>query len=539
MATDRGWLQGGRSLDEDWRLGARALGLLFLAGATIGLVSLQLPHPRRADLPGLYSNVALAYAGALALLLAAAHVRAWMLQLAVAAGSLLITRAVLLSGESMSYYSVWYIWVDVYAFYFFSRRVAISHVAFVAALYGATLLHDPPTSPVASWLTTVATLVVAGLFIDTLVTRARRQATTAAASVTTMARLTELGHELAGLSDPTAVRLAVCQGAIAVNRASRCVLWEPHRDGSGLRVTAGAVAPDRDPVPFGGSSSALQEAFAGGETVRRCAVERGPGGDGERGPGRGGERGPGGDGERGSTRAVGRGGEPSELVVTRLWRPIVHERQTLGVLELSWDDPSLVDDPSVVAVADLLAVSVAVTLQRIELLAELEASARTDELTALPNRRAWHEQLPRELNRASRHSQPLSLAMLDLDHFKRYNDARGHQTGDRLLKQVAALWSAELRPTDTLSRLGGEEFALALPACPPHEALIVVERLRAAIPDGQSCSAGIATWDGSETAAELLDRADRALYRAKRSGRDRSAVAEPVRASAAGDLAAT
>jgi diguanylate cyclase (GGDEF)-like protein len=127
--------------------------------------------------------------------------------------------------------------------------------------------------------------------------------------------------------------------------------------------------------------------------------------------------------------------------------------------------------------------------------------------------------------------------MLDLDHFKRYNDARGHQTGDRLLKRVATYWCDELRPIDILARYGGEEFALALPACPLDEALLVVERLRAAVPDGQSCSAGIASWDGAESAADLLDRADRALYEAKRSGRDQSALdgddeSEPAGAAA-------
>ena len=196
----------------------------------------------------------------------------------------------------------------------------------------------------------------------------------------------------------------------------------------------------------------------------------------------------------------------------------------MAVLELSWDDCSPLDDPSINTLIDLLAVDIAVNLQRIELLRELEATARTDELTGLPNRRAWQEQLPRELSRASRRNEPLSVAMLDLDHFKRYNDTRGHQTGDGLLVQVAARWSLELRPTDILCRYGGEEFALALPACSLEEGLEVVERLRAAMPEGQTCSAGVAGWDGSESAAELLDRADRALYSAKRAGRDRSAA---------------
>jgi diguanylate cyclase (GGDEF)-like protein len=175
--------------------------------------------------------------------------------------------------------------------------------------------------------------------------------------------------------------------------------------------------------------------------------------------------------------------------------------------------------------ASLLAVEAAVTLERVELLAKLEETARTDELTGLPNRRAWQERIPAEFARAARNNEMLSLAILDLDHFKHYNDTHGHQAGDRLLRQVSSCWSDELRQTDILARYGGEEFALALPACPLNQALKIVESFRAAIPEGQSCSAGLATWNGIETADELLDRADHALYQAKRAGRNQSATA--------------
>jgi diguanylate cyclase (GGDEF)-like protein len=196
----------------------------------------------------------------------------------------------------------------------------------------------------------------------------------------------------------------------------------------------------------------------------------------------------------------------------------------IAVLALYWTRAGATEDESIRTVLDLLSAEVAVTLERVELLSRLESIARTDDLTGLPNRRAWEEQLPREVIRASRSRQPLCVAMVDLDHFKRFNDERGHQAGDRLLKEAAAEWEEALRATDILARYGGEEFALALPACPPDEALAVVERLRAATPEEQTCSAGIAHWDGSESAAALLGRADGALYEAKRLGRDRSVV---------------
>lgn len=147
----------------------------------------------------------------------------------------------------------------------------------------------------------------------------------------------------------------------------------------------------------------------------------------------------------------------------------------------------------------------------------LAALARTDELTGLPNRRAWDEQLARELARAKRRDAPLSVAMLDLNRFKEFNDAHGHQAGDVLLVETAAAWHAELRETDILCRWGGDEFAALLPDCPEHEAEQVIARLVTATPRQQSCVGGVACWNGGETAEELLARSDTALYQAKRS----------------------
>jgi diguanylate cyclase (GGDEF)-like protein/PAS domain S-box-containing protein len=158
---------------------------------------------------------------------------------------------------------------------------------------------------------------------------------------------------------------------------------------------------------------------------------------------------------------------------------------------------------------------------REELLQRVEAMARTDALTGLPNRRAWDDELDRELARAKRQGHPLAVVMLDLDRFKDFNDANGHQGGDRLLAEIGGTWRTHLRVSDLVARYGGEEFAALLPACPPDEAIAAIERLRVAIPEGQTCSAGIAYWDGAESAEALIGRADAALYEAKRTGRDR------------------
>jgi diguanylate cyclase (GGDEF)-like protein len=151
--------------------------------------------------------------------------------------------------------------------------------------------------------------------------------------------------------------------------------------------------------------------------------------------------------------------------------------------------------------------------------ANLERLVRTDPLTGVPNRRAWDEALA-GLGRG----RDASVIVLDLDRFKDYNDDFGHQAGDRLLKAVAAAWSVELRQEDLLARLGGDEFAVVLPGCAFPAAFEVAERLRAVVPDRVTSSAGVACWDGVEPATELVGRADRALYHAKRAGRDRVVV---------------
>ena len=156
---------------------------------------------------------------------------------------------------------------------------------------------------------------------------------------------------------------------------------------------------------------------------------------------------------------------------------------------------------------------------------ELERLASTDTLTGLPNRRVWQDALPRELARAVRSGAPVAIAILDLDRFRAYNGTNGHQGGDLLLKEIAALWPGELRESDLLARFGGEQFALLLPSCGAADVDAVVEKVRRAMPSGVTASAGAAVWDGIEEAETLVRRADGALRAAKRGGRDRTVVA--------------
>jgi len=162
------------------------------------------------------------------------------------------------------------------------------------------------------------------------------------------------------------------------------------------------------------------------------------------------------------------------------------------------------------------------------LMRRLSELARIDGLTGLPNRRAWDEELVKALHRARRTRQPCAVALLDLDHFKRFNDTHGHQAGDALLRTTAQALASRLRVGDLIARYGGEEFALLLHGCDGRNALRFFERLHGAQLQGQTFSAGIAESDGTEDANLVLESADRALYRAKAEGRNRTVLAERI-----------
>jgi diguanylate cyclase (GGDEF)-like protein len=167
--------------------------------------------------------------------------------------------------------------------------------------------------------------------------------------------------------------------------------------------------------------------------------------------------------------------------------------------------------------------------ERETLLAEVRRLADTDELTGLANRRAWRARLTHEIQRARRTGEALAVVVVDLDGFKSVNDSLGHRRGDELLQSCASRWRPAVRVTDLLARVGGDEFAVVLPACDESGTLEVMERLRATAPHGAPCSVGFALWDGTESEDSLVDRADRQLYVDKgRAGRVQRRAASPV-----------
>ena len=312
--------------------------------------------------------------------------------------------------------------------------------------------------------------------------------------------LAEATGALARSTAPQEARAAVCRAAGRLAGAAVALLLEPDAEGAALRVTA-ATGADLVGIelPLRGRPSGAARVFeerrprfvadlADDPTVDQQMVER--------------------------TGAA-----------TALFTPVLRDETALGVVVVAWRKRRAEPEARLVRMMGLIAAEAAVAIERAGKLDRLTRIARTDDLTGLPNRRAWDRELEREIARARREASPLTVAMVDLDYFKAYNDRNGHQAGDRVLKQAAGAWRGVLRDTDLLARYGGEEFAIALPSCDGSSAMKLVERLRAVTPDGQSCSAGVAAWNGVENPDQLVGRADRALYEAKAAGRDRTVAA--------------
>ena len=229
-----------------------------------------------------------------------------------------------------------------------------------------------------------------------------------------------------------------------------------------------------------------------------------------------------------SAPGLDQGGHPGHALVV----PIQRSGQLMGAMELylnAWRELS--EDQ-----ADLLngvASQAAIAIRHAQLFAAQEENALTDELTKLPNRRAFAQQFLLEMQRARRHHNSIAFLMIDLDHFKQVNDTYGHLNGDAVLAELAQILVTGARESDVCARYGGEEFALILHETTESGARVLAERIRAKVaaatfPGGLklTISVGVAATDEAALFTQLIDRADQALYVAKHGGRNQVRVAD-------------
>jgi diguanylate cyclase (GGDEF)-like protein len=368
-------------------------------------------------------------------------------------------------------------------------------VIWMATLFIAQIqLVGPPAYPHSQYragLLFIAMSAIIGLTTQWLVAQARFQTAEAQDRERMLEQVAEVVRSLS--SSPHA-RAEVCAAAKTISNASLAILYEPSGSSGALCSTSmtGIEAP---PAEIGlEERSGVGEAFRTGRSLffaEDCQAQFF------------------------NTEVWELAGRPAAV----LFEPLLRGTEPIGVLVVAWPKAVRVGGSRTTTIA-LLAHEVATVIERADMLTQLADIASTDSLTGLPNRRAWDTHLAQ----AFAEDQHATIAMLDLDHFKDFNDGNGHPAGDRLLRETAAAWREELRAGDFVARLGGDEFALLLPNCNSANALEVVERLRLRIPSEQTCSAGIASYERGVFPDALMSRADTALYEAKTAGRDRTCL---------------
>ena len=217
--------------------------------------------------------------------------------------------------------------------------------------------------------------------------------------------------------------------------------------------------------------------------------------------------------------------------------PMIHHEEVLGVLNFQRPQPDSFTSEEI-EVLTAIADQASLAVKNARLHEETVALAITDPLTGISNRRHLFSRLDMEIARANRFGNQLSALMVDIDHFKSFNDAAGHRAGDGVLRQVAALMKGMIRKVDTIGRYGGEEFLLILPQVTKVEAIEVAEKLRRAIAANPfeparsaskiTVSVGVANLPVDATVQEkLVDCADAALYASKRAGRNQATPYAP------------
>jgi two-component system cell cycle response regulator len=234
--------------------------------------------------------------------------------------------------------------------------------------------------------------------------------------------------------------------------------------------------------------------------------------------------------------------DPKATLKSHLTLPLAVEGGIVGCISLNSDQPNAFDAQDL-QFFSVIGYQMAATLKHFQRFSSIKTMAIYDTLTNLYNRRSFEERLGTETQKSFYSGTPLSLVMLDIDHFKRVNDTFGHIEGDKVLCEIASLLKNSLRKIDTVARYGGEEFVLILPGAGLEESTMIAERIRRLVEKNRvqvgqvqinlTVSLGISNFPihRPRSKEELVKMADLALYEAKRAGRNQVCVFNPERGS--------
>jgi len=505
-----------RAVDlDERRLGGRISGVLWTVGGLSLLVYPWLPGVTRNHV-GWVTMLAVAAMlwGVSALsLIDWEQTGPWLIHASTLASLGAIGAAVASTGGSVSSAWVYFLWIGLYAAYFFERKLAIAYMVACLAGQALPLLYDPRglhNGFLAELLTAAAGFATVGgamMAAQVLMTRGRDRTELLAAEQAALQRVARavIGGQSADIVyDLAAVEAARVLGAEVTS------IFQITSDGARVLGSGG----------LSGSSPLRRGSFipiAPDEEIERALLSSAP--------------------VRADGRSVTVLGDCLKCTATVV-APVRVRGQLWGVIAAGSVEPGRFrrsTEHGLMGFVGLLGV----VIENLEDRARLAAQALTDPLTGLANQRALRQRLAADLGSAHRHGRTLAVAMLDLDNFKQINDVGGHDAGDLALKVVADSLRSLARRQDTVGRLGGDEFMWILPDTDHEQARRAVERARAKIansvkrPVPTTASAGVCDSETGAVPAEIVRMADVALYASKAHGRNRTTVYEPSLMSSA------
>jgi diguanylate cyclase (GGDEF)-like protein len=495
---------------EERVLAGAVSGAFFVVGG-VTLVPLivvpGIPHGHRLAILVL-TFMACAWGAASLLLINWERAPRYLIHFSVVLGLGLIATAVASSGGAISPAWVYLFFVVVFATYFFAWPVAAAYVALSIATVALPLLYDSHATH--------------GAFLGELVIAGPAYMVLGGAILAGKGLMEQLRARAERLADQQGSFRRVATAVVEGDSPGEIFDLVAREAAALLRAGAASI------LRFDSESVATVMGswsdHAGGRYESGTEVKVLPGSDAARardsiGPIR--------VNDNPTGNAVRRLGYASSIVT-----PVRVGGNVWGILAATGAEPGQLtddDEQRLMEFGDLLSTAIASIDDR----ARLAAQASTDPLTGLANRRTLHERLAAEVSRAVRHSQVLSVAVIDIDHFKHVNDYGGHETGDDLLARVARCLADHVRVEDVLGRVGGDEFAWVMPQTTREQALVAVERARRLIAATGSrqfritVSAGLCDTNASTHSAQLISFADSALYWSKAHGRNRTWVYDP------------